>query len=218
MGPILLFTGIGFLLGWILKSDNACRVEKIQVEQRAEREFRRAMVDPLTKAFNRRYMESVLKEWWDRSSQGPDSFSLLMIDLNQFKFINDHYGHHLGDRVLQETAQTLLSQTRPTDFLFRYGGDEFLILLPRTGFDRAIVLAKRLREEMEKLTFQGPDQTSFKADFSAGIIEYSPKMKSLGALLDQLDQSLYQAKREPTHLSFTGSPKRESQDKMLGFL
>ncbi len=205
MAPRLLFTGIGFLLGWMLKSDNACRIEKSRAEQKAEREFRRANIDPLTKAFNRRYMEAVLKEWWERAVEGRDSFSLLMIDLNRFKFINDHYGHPMGDRVLQAAAQTILNQTRPTDFLFRYGGDEFLILLPQTDSNRGLRLAKKLREEMNKLTFQGPNQTPFKADFSTGIIGYSSKMRSLQEMLDKLDHSLYLAKREPNHLRLTGS-------------
>lgn len=171
-GEILLMTGLGSLLGRLVDTDHRCRRARVEAEQRAETEFRRSITDPLTQAFNRRYLETLLKECWNLTQKGETFFSLLMIDLDHFKSINDHHGHLVGDRVLQITARTIMGQIRQNDLLFRYGGDEFLILLPQTRQDRALHLAKRLRDEMAKLSFKALDHSSFRTDFSVGVIEY----------------------------------------------
>jgi diguanylate cyclase (GGDEF)-like protein len=200
---IILFIGVGALLGWLVARDRSCKVEKTKAEERAEREFHSSITDPLTQAFNRRYMDVVVEERWNRAQKEGEVFSLLMIDLNNFKFINDHYGHLLGDRVLQLAVQSIFKQIRKTDFLFRYGGDEFLILIPEVSQEKALALAERLRNEIAKLTFWSEDHSAFKADFSIGVIQYHPAFKDLREMLNKLDESLYAAKKESTHILFS---------------
>jgi diguanylate cyclase (GGDEF)-like protein len=196
---VLLFIGLGILLGWMVNTDRRCRLARVRAEARAEEEFHRSIIDSLTQAYNRRYMDVVLEETWNLTRKGEGSFSLLMVDLDNFKSINDRYGHPVGDRVLQATAQTIFKQIRQTDLLFRYGGDEFLILLPQTRRDRAFCLAQRLRDEMAKLIFQEP--TVFKVDFSVGVVEYQSSFKSIQELLSKLDESLYLAKKKSSHVA-----------------
>jgi predicted signal transduction protein with EAL and GGDEF domain len=104
IAEMILFAGIGILLGWMVQTDRRCRMARIKAEERAEAEFRHSITDPLTQIFNRRFMDQVLKETWQEALKGKAGFSLLMIDLDHFKQINDHYGHPTVDQVLQTTA------------------------------------------------------------------------------------------------------------------
>jgi diguanylate cyclase (GGDEF)-like protein len=196
IAEMIVFLAVGAVLGWRVDSDRKAREEKKKAEERAEAEFRRAITDPLTKAYNRHFMDPILEEFWEKAQAGEEPFSLLMVDLNKFKFINDNYGHLAGDRVLQATVQTIFGQVRKTDYVFRFGGDEFLVLLPETPQDRALELARKLREEMGKLTFHSQDHSPFKADFSVGVLDYRPDLKGIKEAINKLDESLYRAKNE----------------------
>ncbi len=198
---IILFLGVGTLLGYLVDSDRRTKREKKKAEERAEVEHHHAITDSLTKAFNRRHLEKTLREFWEMARQGGAPFSLLMIDLNGLKSINDHYGHSVGDRVLQSTVQTIFNNCRKTDLVFRYGGDEFLLLLPMTPGSYSLALATRLREEIAKLTFRGPAKENFKADFSIGIIEFRPEFSSISEMLGKLDEALYRAKKDASRIA-----------------
>ena len=218
LSEILLFTGVGTLLGWMVDHDRACRIKRYEAEERAEREFRRSITDPLTQAFNRRYMDKILGDFFTQTRRGGKSFSLLMIDLNGFKSINDHHGHLAGDQVLRSAVQTLFQHTRQTDFVFRYGGDEFVILLPETKQDFAFSLARRLKQEFGKLSFRNQENTPFRADFSIGIIEYQSDFTSVEEMLTKLDEALYQAKKEtaaPLSQGFGGQTGGEGKSETV---
>lgn len=196
VAELALFLVLGGLVGVLVDTERRHRSAKLKAEEQAQEEFRRSITDPLTHAFNRRYMEQALKETWHSSASGHSNFSLLMIDLNRFKFINDNYGHLAGDRVLQAVVQTLFGHTREGDKVFRYGGDEFIVLLPKLKVDETLSLAKRLRNEFAKLEFKTQGQGTFRAEFSIGVLEYNSRFKTIHEMIHALDGALYKAKKE----------------------
>ncbi|MFO1463215.1 MAG: GGDEF domain-containing protein [bacterium] len=200
----ILFVVLGTMLGLLVDSERHHKHERKLAEERAQQEFQKAIQDPLTLAYNRRHLDKTLEEFWNMAREGGAPFSLLMIDLNNFKIINDRFGHAIGDRVLQSTVQNVFNNTRKTDMVFRYGGDEFLLLLPMTRGEIALNLANRLREEFSKLTFHGGDRETFKADFSIGVIEYRPDFASLHEMFVKLDEALYRAKKEVGRIALAG--------------
>ncbi|MCE9624062.1 MAG: GGDEF domain-containing protein [Deltaproteobacteria bacterium] len=200
----MIFLFLGLLLGFLIDRERRAKQEKLLAEARAEQEFQKAIQDPLTLAYNRRHLDKTLEEFWSMAREGSAPFSLLMIDLNNFKTINDRFGHPVGDRVLVSTVQNLFNNTRKTDMAFRCGGDEFILLLPMTRGEFALSLASRLREEFAKLTFRGADRDNFKADFSIGVIEYHPELASLQDMLQKLDDALYRAKKEVGRIALAG--------------
>jgi len=169
-----LMIGIGLALGLLVTLERKSKNAKKLAEAKAQGERKKAITDPLTGVYNRRYMEEKIQESWVEAKSGNSLFSLMMVDLNKFKLINDTFGHSAGDRVLKATSETILTHCRNTDFTFRFGGDEFLILLPNTQKAEALDLAKRIRAEMAKITFQVKDQEKFKSDFSIGVMEFDP--------------------------------------------
>jgi len=200
----ILFVSLGLLVGFLADSERRAKYERNLAEERAKQEFQKAIQDPLTLAYNRRHLDKTLADFWKMAQEGGAPFSLLMIDLNNFKIVNDRFGHAMGDRVLQSTVQNIFNNTRKTDMVFRYGGDEFLLLLPMTRGEFALNLANRLREEFAKLTFRSSNRETFKADFSIGVIEYRPDFSSLHEMFLKLDEALYRAKKEVGKIALAG--------------
>lgn len=199
----ILFVVVGGILGWLVDEERQTKGELHRSERKATSAFRKSVMDPLTHAFNRRYQDVMLRTFWAAAKKYNEPFTLLMIDLNKFKEINDEHGHQMGDRVLQSTVQTIFNQIRQTDLVCRFGGDEFLIILHRCPKEAALSMAKRLRNEIAKITFSDHARP-FKADFSVGIIEYSPEFKNLKEMLTKLDQALYRAKKDQSKVALAG--------------
>jgi len=155
-----------------------------------------AVRDALTGLFNRRELHRFLDYELVKSRRYNHPFSILMIDIDNFKEINDRFGHRIGDEVLQQVAQVLLKHTRGCDLPARYGGDEFIIVLPETPASQAWFGAERLRKEVEKLSIQAtnrPDNLAIR--ISTGIAEFPGDTDSGEILIDLADQALYEAKR-----------------------
>ncbi|MGG2075794.1 diguanylate cyclase [Lysinibacillus irui] len=144
-------------------------------------------VDPLTGVTNRRTMDSVLAEW--SASNVPHAFILL--DLDQFKSVNDTYGHAVGDKVLQFLARHMESVAREGDICCRYGGEEFVMLLPKTTADEAAQVAEQLREILS--TTESP--CGKPVTLSAGIAVFPEMADSTEALIEAADSALYRAKQ-----------------------
>jgi diguanylate cyclase (GGDEF)-like protein len=153
-------------------------------------------IDSLTGLLNRRTFFEFLTDEIERSSRYHRPLSLMSIDIDHFKRINDNYGHPMGDRVLREFAQVLSSCMRKNDHLARIGGDEFAVLLPETTLDQGVEAAKRLVSMVRMLSVDGPT-SGLHVEFtvSIGIAKINDKTTS-EQFVSRSDEALYLAKRE----------------------
>ncbi|HKK02253.1 MAG TPA: diguanylate cyclase [Desulfuromonadales bacterium] len=149
-------------------------------------------IDPLTQLFNRRYFLETLEKELMRSSRANTSFSLLMLDIDHFKQINDTYGHQAGDRALEEVAKLLRQHLRQYDIAARFGGDEFALVLPHTKLPQALDVAERLRAAVETLSF--PDGLRMTASLGAACFPET-NITAIDELIREADVALYNAKR-----------------------
>lgn len=150
-----------------------------------------ATLDGLTRLFQRRYFEAMAELEWKRVIRHKHPLSILMVDLDQFKSVNDTYGHDKGDLVLRKTAQILKSACREEDIVARYGGEEFIILLPETDLEGTRAVAQRIHEGIHKL-YVLPDRT---ITLSIGVASYpTSNVSDVNSLIKLADQALYQAK------------------------
>jgi diguanylate cyclase (GGDEF)-like protein len=154
---------------------------------------RRAKTDPLTDLANRRAVEDALDRETDRSRRYGSKLSVLLFDVDQLKRINDEFGHHVGDSVLQHVARVLAEAVRSVDVPGRWAGDEFLVVLPDTGAGQAGRLAKRLLVTLRDNPPQIQDQSIF-SSLSAGVAEYK-KNESVEDLVHRVDKAMYDAKK-----------------------
>ncbi len=155
-----------------------------------------AVTDGLTGLHNRRYLDSHLKLLIDRSVVRGRAMSICMTDIDRFKLINDTYGHDVGDAVLREFASRLRSAVRGADLACRYGGEEFVLVMPDTPPETAAVVAERLRMAIEQEPFRlGDVAVPLQVTASMGIATLSPQSDSPETLLKRADNALYEAKR-----------------------
>ncbi|MBT2989098.1 MAG: diguanylate cyclase [gamma proteobacterium symbiont of Ctena orbiculata] len=158
------------------------------------------LTDPLTGLHNRRYLDRRLTEELARAGRYRHPLSCLFIDADHFKGINDNHGHQAGDAVLRELANRIRSQLRASDIATRFGGEEFALLLPQTSLDEALLLAERIRLEVNSQPIALGDGSSLQLSVSIGVSETRPllsktRQKADGEqLLVNADQALYQAK------------------------
>ncbi|MCE5277565.1 MAG: diguanylate cyclase [Planctomycetaceae bacterium] len=152
-----------------------------------------ASTDELTGLLNRRQAIFRLQEHLSLARRYMEPFACTMLDVDHFKNINDLYGHIRGDQVLQTVARALGATARGTDTVYRLGGEEFMILLPRQNASQAIICAERCRTAVESLRFGfAPD---FRVTISAGVTQYAPGMGEPDDVLRAADSALYEAKR-----------------------
>lgn len=150
------------------------------------------LFDELTGAGNRKYFNDVLAQMTTLSEKTKKTFTLVLFDLDHFKKVNDSYGHPVGDEVLQAFSQLLLKMKRESDYFFRYGGEEFALILPDTTAHTAISMVEEIRLEFAEIPFTDQSNEQFHVTFSAGISEYRYKQDTL---VTKADQALYQAKK-----------------------
>ena len=154
----------------------------------------RADHDGLTRISNRHHFDTRLREEMKRHQRHQDELSLMMIDLDYFKSVNDTYGHQAGDLVLQEVGKILNSTLRESDFPARFGGEEFVVILPQTREDQAWILAERLRDRIGQTVFRF-QKKRFRVTASIGIAGLKPgALTPPECLLHNADQALYLAK------------------------
>jgi diguanylate cyclase (GGDEF)-like protein len=154
--------------------------------------YKLSMTDQLTNLYNRHYLDKAF-EYASKSRREKDSkgLQLIMLDIDNFKRINDSYGHSIGDEILQSLAKILVNNTRPYDVVARQGGEEFEILLPECKLDTAIQIAERIRKQIEN--YDNIKHPRFTA--SLGVAEYS-KGDTIKSLRQRADIAVYQAKAE----------------------
>lgn len=151
-------------------------------------------MDPLTGLFNKQHLLSSLETEMERSCRNNHATSLIMLDVDKFKSVNDTYGHLMGDKVLAHVARIIKNAIRKIDIACRYGGEEFAIILPSTPLFVAAKVAERIRTFIEQIPFETNSQ-KLTVTASLGLSCYQPQDAcNLEQLLEQADQLLYQAK------------------------
>lgn len=201
---VIVFTAGGFLGRFLVSRmeklaaellDHKVHLEDLVEERTHELEVQNQVLaalsttDSLTGLFNRRHFHQVLTYEMDRFARTATPFSLIMLDIDHFKSINDTFGHNAGDVVLADIAYIFRDCIRKTDTFARWGGEEFLILLPDTRIDGAQILAEKLRSTCEQYNFEITQQVTI----SIGVVEYEASMTET-KLLSRVDQALYFAK------------------------
>lgn len=166
-----------------------------------------ATTDPLTGILNRREALNILLAELNRAVRYNTCFSVMLIDIDHFKIVNDTFGHPIGDQVLKKFADTLLKSIREYDYLVRWGGEEFLVILPHVDLNNVRYIAERIHELTSNKTYGKVE----KITASFGIAVYQPG-QSLEDILSCVDQALYQAKREGRNRVIVFENKRFSND------
>ena len=162
--------------------------------QRLETDLvRLATIDGLTGILNRRAFLDASEREISRCNRSGETFGFAMLDLDLFKRINDSYGHQVGDQVLCSFSDTLRSVVRPYDFLGRYGGEEFALLLPRSDKTAACAIVERCRQAVERRSIEH-DGRPIRVTVSAGVAAFGEDGKDLETLITAADVALYQAK------------------------
>jgi len=173
-----------------------------QIKETREQLRYEATHDALTGIYNRRHAHTLLGEALSQASRYNLPFSIALLDLDHFKNINDTHGHPAGDAVLRGAVQALQACIREADLIGRWGGEEFIVLLPHTDNGEAVLAAEHWLTHLCKTPIRLPDGTDIHASFSAGIASYqaptekTPEAKRIETLLHQADQCLYQAKQQ----------------------
>ncbi|MGY1410192.1 HDOD domain-containing protein [Luteimonas sp. A611] len=167
-----------------------------------------ALRDPLTGMYNRSQLEDMLEREFGASVQRDQPLSLVFIDLDDFKQINDRHGHLVGDQVLSEFAQVLSRLLRSTDLIVRYGGEEFLVMLSNSSTDAALAVIRRILDEVSRTSMAIVEGAPLYVTFSAGVATRGgqERFESARDLLDAADQALYGAKRQGRNRVTTRTP------------
>ena len=179
---IVLAFALSFLTKYMLKSKDF------------ELQYRLATVDGLTDLYNHRYFQEALAKQVQIAQRYNQVFSLIMIDIDFFKKFNDNYGHQAGDAVLRQVAKILKNNSRTTDIVCRYGGEELCIILPNTSSEEALFNAKRINKAVEEATFDLNNSQKGKVTISVGVATFPDNANSPELLIEHADKGLYYAK------------------------
>ena len=159
-----------------------------------EYQYKLATIDGLTELYNHRYFQETLKNQVEISKRYNQTFSLIIIDIDFFKKFNDTYGHQAGDAVLKQVAQTLKKNSRTTDVVCRYGGEEMSIILPNTSLEEALLSANRFNKAVEEKEFYINSNTTSKVTISVGVATFPQDAETAQELIEKADKGLYYAK------------------------
>jgi len=202
----LVFTGVylnlmvamivlSILLGQMIYNLNRSNFFQSRERKKQRRRIRTlANHDQLTGLYNRRKIEERIREEFKRSLRYDLRLTIMIIDLDHFKHVNDTFGHQTGDQVLEEVGEIIQSTTRRSDLAARYGGEEFCVVLPETGIDQSLDRAERLREQLKERTFQSNGE-EFSVTCSIGVARLEDE-EEYSELMERADDLLYEAKHE----------------------
>lgn len=161
----------------------------------------KSTIDPLTGVMNRRALDEILQQWIAKEQ----NFAVIMLDSDHFKNVNDTYGHAMGDEVLKYLAKNMKEVTREQDICCRFGGEEFIILLPETTIQEAYGIAERFRQNLEKTN----SPYGRPITLSAGVASFPETASNSADLLEAVDQALYEAKRKGRNRVLVASVQSE---------
>ena len=175
----------------------------IENSQLYEKTVMQAHMDSLTELWNHGFFQYLLQTELEKTKLTKASLSLITIDIDDFKVYNDMLGHQAGDKILKELAVLLKNQSRKMDFVCRYGGEEFTVILPKTDKKEAYVIAERLRMDIEKCVFTHEEiLPQKKLTVSLGLASYPEDAKTPAELIAASDKALYQAKNHGKNNTF----------------
>jgi len=179
------------------KASELLELTNRELEQALAREQQLARTDGLTGLYNRRYFFELAKREFSAALRYSRQLSIILFDADNLKHVNDTFGHLSGDRLLAMVAKTAAAQLRAVDELARYGGDEFIIMLPETSAKQAFPIAERLREQIAALRVEA-HKNQFGVTLSIGIAETGnePADSSVEAVISRADKAMYKAKIE----------------------
>jgi diguanylate cyclase (GGDEF)-like protein len=177
-------------------------VKDITEQQKAEEALRESQqkyqelstIDDLTQLYNSRHFYTQMEREIERSNRYGQPLTLLMLDLDKFKNYNDTYGHIEGNQVLSRLGRVIKRCLRDTDSAYRYGGEEFMIMLPMTTCEEGMVTAQRIQTELRKEAFSPVLGQDIYMTVSIGVAQFKPK-EEMKAFVHRVDQLMYQAKR-----------------------
>jgi diguanylate cyclase (GGDEF)-like protein len=178
----------------VLLSTIATTAGRLQRRARDEA-LRLSRFDPLTGLFNRSHLVSTVEQEIGRASRMARPFSLLMLDLDDLKPVNDTYGHPVGDQLLQSVAEVVRTSIRLSDTAARYGGDEFMVLLPETNAAGASIVAEKLRRDIAAIAVRVSER-SVRTSVSIGLVAYPDDGATVDQLVSAVDVAMYEAKRQ----------------------
>ncbi|WP_345980047.1 sensor domain-containing diguanylate cyclase [Sulfurimonas sp. HSL3-2] len=181
-GNLLWIEGILEDITERVNAEKALRKKELELE-------RLATTDALTECYNRYSIMKQIKEEINRIKRNEEPLSIIMYDFDNFKQINDNFGHEMGDYVLKESTQVVSQVIREIDKIGRYGGEEFLILLPFSNLSNALEVAERVKDAVASHQFKDLDQVTI----SLGVVEYNND-ESLESFLKRVDEKMYQSK------------------------
>lgn len=208
LGTVLAFAAFGYAIG--LRSERLRAGNRV-LSARVDELHLKSVTDALTGTYTYGYLHEALELEIQNALTHKTPLSLMMVDLDDFKRINDGHGHLFGDRVLRETAETISSHTRAEDIVGRYGGDEFVVIMPRADAATARAVAERVRDSIA--------QNGYQVAVSVGVATYDGVAEEKPAdFLHRADMNLYQAKRDGKNrvsdrCTVTPPPRRRHADR-----
>lgn len=194
-------TSIGLILEAFLLSYLVSYKFKIMKQEKEEDKIKQielrllASTDPMTKLYNRRYFNELSEDILSLSKREKKDLSIIILDIDKFKKVNDTYGHQFGDKVLICLSNNLIKNQRKSDIICRYGGEEFVILLPNTTIENTLIIAQNIRKIIENLRLPLPSNKEFKFTISLGVAQIDiDKEYNIESALKRADRALYRAK------------------------
>ena len=175
----------------ILANYTAIAVENVKVYKEIENI---ATYDSLTKFLTKTEILKIGDSIYEKAKYSNDKFTVVMIDLDDFKIVNDTYGHVYGDKAMSLIAETMSKCIRNTDYIGRFGGDEFLLICSETGIKEALYVAERIRKTIQSSIFVLNDEIKVRMTTSLGVHEYDENDNSFTDVVKRADQCLYLAK------------------------
>ncbi len=187
IGIILEALTLAFIISYRIKLLEDIRSKQDELK-------RQASTDPLTRLYNRRHFMAEGEYLLAKAKEGGESLSVIALDIDHFKLVNDTHGHNVGDLVLVEVASTFRKLSRDRDLVARFGGEEFLILLPGADLDEAFGCAERIRAAVESLAIAASENVVVRVTVSLGVVQVNPALETLEDAVNRTDQLLYEAK------------------------
>ena len=180
---------------YINKTNNLLTIKTMELENMRKQLTIEATTDVLSGLYNRRYFYDISKKYYMTANKYNQELSILMIDIDTFKNINDTYGHAVGDEIIESSAKILTKITRDSDVVARYGGEEFVILLSDTGIDEALELAERIRVDIENNHIVLDTGDLVHVTVSIGVTQLNNmKDRDIEEAIKRCDKALYTSK------------------------